>query len=138
MTALRRARLAGSWLLGLWLANLYLRMGWGKFADQGFWVDAFARWGYPAWLRLGVGVVELAGGVALIVPRAASYGGLALSLVMAGAWGTLARDGRWTDVARVTAYVAGLSWVVYEWWWRRLRWPQPARLRNRSSARATS
>jgi uncharacterized membrane protein YphA (DoxX/SURF4 family) len=120
VTALRRARLAAAWLLGLWLATLYVRAGWGKFAAEGFWADAFRYWGYPSWFRLLVGVVEVVCGVALVVPWVASYSALALSLVMAGAWGTLAHAGRWADLPWVTAYVAALSWIVYEWWWRRL------------------
>jgi uncharacterized membrane protein YphA (DoxX/SURF4 family) len=116
----RRVRLAAAWLLGLYLASLYVRMGWGKLASGGFWAESFARWSYPSWLRVLVGAIEVAAGAALIVPWVASYGALALSLVMAGAWGTLAHEGRWGDVAWVTAYGAGLTWIAYEWWGRRL------------------
>jgi uncharacterized membrane protein YphA (DoxX/SURF4 family) len=117
---LRWPRLAGSWLLALWLASLYVRMGWEKLAGHELWTDAPAQWGYPAWLRLLVGAIEVAGGFALVVPPVASFGALALSLVMAGAWGTLAHENRWTELAMVTGYLAGLSWIVYEWWPRRL------------------
>ncbi|MGH7535010.1 MAG: hypothetical protein ACREMG_05435, partial [Gemmatimonadales bacterium] len=75
---------------------------------------------YPLWLRVLVGGIEVVAGAALIGPRVASYAGLALSLIMAGALGALAHDHRWADVARVTACGAGLTWIVYEWWWRRL------------------
>lgn len=102
---LRRARLAAAWALGLWFASMYVRMGWTKLEGEG--------------LRVIVGAIELVAGLALVVPWVASYGALALSLVMAGAWGTLAHAGRWADAALVTAYIAGLSWIVYEWWWRR-------------------
>lgn len=68
MSAWRRVRLAAAWCLGLYLAWLYVRMGWIKFDPKGFWTAAFVRWGYPPWLRIAVGVVEVAGGLMLLVP----------------------------------------------------------------------
>ena len=118
---LRHVRLAAAWALGLYLASLCVRMGWGKLTPDEFWTESFARWGYPSWFRVLVGAVELAAGAALVIPWVASYGALALSLIMAGAWGTLAHEGRWADVAWVTAYGVGLTWIAYEWWDRRLR-----------------
>jgi hypothetical protein len=51
----------------------------------------------------------------------ASYGALVLIVVMLGAWGTRAHDGRWVDVAWLTLYLAGLAWIAFEWWGMRLR-----------------
>jgi uncharacterized membrane protein YphA (DoxX/SURF4 family) len=124
MTPMRRARLAAAWLLGLYLAQLYLRMGWGKFGGDASWTVAFAEWGYPAWFRVLVGVIEVVGGLALVIPWTASYGAIAVSLVMMGAWSTLAHDLRWKDMAVVAVYGACLAWIAREWWWLRLR-PRP-------------
>jgi uncharacterized membrane protein YphA (DoxX/SURF4 family) len=121
MTPLRRARLAAAWLLGAYLAALYVRMGWGKFESHGFWAASFTHWGYAPWFRVLVGVIEVAGGAALVVPWVASFGALALCAVMVGAAATLATDHRWHDVALVVAYAAGLAWISYEWWDLRLR-----------------
>ncbi len=119
---LRRARLVGAWLLGLYLARMYVEMGWIKFDPEGFWTGAFERWGYPPWLRIGVGVAEVAGGIALVVPWIASYGAAVVAAVMAGAWATRAGDGRWTDVLWISLYLGALAWIGFEWWgyrWRR-------------------
>ena len=121
----RRARLAAAWLLGLYLARMYVQMGWVKFDPEGFWTAAFARWGYPVWLRIGVGIAEVAGGVALVIPWIASYGALLVAGVMVGAWITRVGDGRWTDVLWISAYLVGLVWIAAEWWGWRLRRPSP-------------
>ncbi|MBK9692613.1 MAG: DoxX family protein [Gemmatimonadetes bacterium] len=115
----RQARWVAAWLAGAWLARMFVEMGWVKFFADGFWTEAFARWGYPPWLRILVGLGEVAGGLALLVPWIASYGALTLIVVMLGAWGTRALDGRWTDVGWITVYVAVLAWIAAEWWsWR--------------------
>jgi uncharacterized membrane protein YphA (DoxX/SURF4 family) len=116
---LKGARLVAAWCLGLYLARLYVRQGWIKFDAAGFWTEAFDRWGYPVWLRYVVGVLEVGGGALLLVPWLASYGAVAVLLVMAGAWLTRANAGRWVDVAWITAYALGLAWIAWEWWgWR--------------------
>ena len=111
----RRSRLLASWILGLYLARLYIEMGWVKFDPEGFFARAFVRWGYPTWLRLAVGAVEVAGGAMLITPWTATYGGLAVAAVMVGAWVTRFLDGRYADVAWISAYFVGLLWISYEW-----------------------
>lgn len=116
LTNLKRVRLVVAWCLGLYLANMYVRMGWIKFDPHGFWTPAFERWGYPVWLRWLVGVVEVGGGVLLLVPWVASYAALAVSVVMTGAWVTRFRDARFVDVAWITVYVAALWWIAFEWW----------------------
>jgi len=123
MTRLKRVRLVLAWCLGLYLAHLYIKMGWIKFDADGFWTAAFTRWGYPPWPRVAVGGIEVLGGAMLVVPWTATLGGVALAGVMAGAWLTRYLDGRYVDVAWITAYCAGLLWIAYEWWpfrfWRR-------------------
>lgn len=122
---LRRGRLLGAWLVGLYLARMYVEMGWVKFDPAGFWTDAFASWGYPPWLRVAVGVAEVGGGVALLLPWIASYGAILVGAVMAGAWVTRAGDGRWMDVMWISVYLLALLWIGFEWWSYRLR-PRPA------------
>jgi uncharacterized membrane protein YphA (DoxX/SURF4 family) len=107
--------------LGAYFGLMFVRMGWIKFDPNGFWTKAFERWGYPVWLRIAVGVVETAGGVALVVPWVATYGGVGLAVVMAGAWFTRFHDGRMVDVAWITTYFLGVVWIAYEWRSVRLR-----------------
>ena len=58
----KRVRLIAAWCLGAYRADMFIRMGWIKFAPEGFWTAAFARWGYPPWLRVAVGLIEVVGG----------------------------------------------------------------------------
>ena len=111
----KRIRLVAAWLVGLYLARMYVSMGIVKFDPDGFWTPAFERWGYPDWLRMAVGLLETAGGPLLLVPWLASYAGVALTLVMGGAWVTRFMDGRMVDVAWITVYAVALLWVAFEW-----------------------
>ncbi len=117
----RRLRRVVAWLVGIYLAQLYFQMGWGKFDTDGFWVAIFDRWNYPDWLRLVVGGLETAGGIMLLIPWLAPYGCMALLLVMGGAWGTRYLEGSYVDVASISAYMALLIWIAFEWW--DFRWP---------------
>src|SRR3712207_2066738 len=47
-------------------------------------VAAFARWGWPGSARVAFGVVELLGGVTLVVPRFARAAALMLATLMVG------------------------------------------------------
>ncbi|MEP6572310.1 MAG: DoxX family protein [Gemmatimonadota bacterium] len=120
VTRWRGVRWVAAWALGVYFARMYLAMGWVKFDSNGFWTAAFARWGYPPWFRVAIGALEVVGGAALVIPWIASYGAIVLVLVMLGAWGTRAHDGRWVDVAWITAYAIGLAWIAFEWWGLRL------------------
>ena len=120
MSLLKRGRLIVAWFVALYLASMYVQMGWVKFYPEGFWTGAFERWGYPVWLRLAVGAVEVAAGVMILVPWTAAYGALALAAVMAGAWVTRFQDGRMVDAMWITLYTTALLWIAFEWWgWRR-------------------
>jgi putative oxidoreductase len=48
----------------------------------------FARWGYPAWFRASVAVLQVVGGVLLLLPASAPWGAAVLSVVLVGAVGT--------------------------------------------------
>ncbi len=116
MARLKKLRLVAAWLVAAYLARMYVTMGWVKFDPAGFWTAAFVRRGYPAWLRWLVGGIEVGGALLILVPWVASYAALALAVVMVGAWVTRARDMRFVDVAWITAYLAALVWIAFEWW----------------------
>ncbi len=118
----KRTRRLLAWIVGLYLAQMYVRMGWVKFDPEGFWTAAFERWNYPVWLLILVGVIEVAGGLLILIPWTASWGGLSLAVIMLGAWITRFNDGRMVDVAWITVYLLALLWIVFEWW--ELRWPR--------------
>jgi putative oxidoreductase len=66
----------------------FLAAGAAKLAGVPFMVDLFAQIGLGQWFRVVTGVVEIAGAVALLVPRLASIGALWLGATMVGAVAT--------------------------------------------------
>jgi uncharacterized membrane protein YphA (DoxX/SURF4 family) len=55
----------------------------------------FRQWGYPDGFYLVIGAIEVIGGIALLIPRTASYSAIMLAVVMIGAAATqILRGGR--------------------------------------------
>lgn len=124
-----------AWLLAVYLTQLFVRMGWGKFVSDSYWTAAFLAWGYPAWFRITIGIVEVTAGIGLLFPPVASYAALALAAVMMGAWSTLAHDLAWQGMATVALYGAMLGWIARVRWRFRMSFSQDIRPgRGRSSS----
>ena len=66
--AQRRSALV--WVLRLLLAALFLFEGIDKFSERRLWVRIFEQIGIGQWFRYVTGVVEVAGAVLLLIPRA--------------------------------------------------------------------
>jgi|SRR5579863_2003747 putative oxidoreductase len=80
-----KARTHGAfvWALSVLLACVFLLAGIPKITGSDpVWLQAAAMRGFPAWLRIVVGVVEVISGVALLIPGVAIYAALGLSLLM--------------------------------------------------------
>jgi putative oxidoreductase len=88
MRVLRIVATALLWTLQVLAALGFIGTGIAKFAVP-FWIQAFARWGYPGWFRMLIGVLEIAGGLLLAFPRTASYAASLLCCILVGAAGTL-------------------------------------------------
>ena len=91
---MRYLKVGGTWLLTILLTVLMVGPGTQKFTSN-TWERMFRRWGYPDHFYLVIGAVEVAGGLALLVPRTASYSAIVLAVVMIGAAATqVLRGGR--------------------------------------------
>jgi len=82
------ARFIGAWLPAILLILLFARQGWAKFSDTSGWGVAFRHWGYPAWFRVTIGILELGAALLLALGRTAAFGALIIIVVMLGAWVT--------------------------------------------------
>jgi|SRR5262245_53709139 len=71
---LRRAGAALAWLCSILLALTFARAGIDKLSSHGGFARMFAHWGYPAWLRVGIGVAEIAAAALVLWPRLARWG----------------------------------------------------------------
>jgi putative oxidoreductase len=80
-----RLRNATVWAGAIFLAGVFVAVGLSKFRGASGWPERFGRWGYSASLAYVVGVLEILGGLGVLIPwwrRAAS---LTLGVVMTGA-----------------------------------------------------
>ena len=80
-----RGRMIAAWVLSALLAALFLFAGGQKLLGTGGTVAHFTEWGFPAWFRVLIGLIEVGGGLALLVPRVSFYAAGALGVVMIGA-----------------------------------------------------
>ena len=103
-----------SWVLATLLAIGFLLAAAGKLTGAA--APMFEGWGYPAWFATVIGVLELAGAVALLVPRATRCAIYGLSVIMLGATYTHLVNDEGGQVVRPLLFLA-LLWSV--WWLRR-------------------
>lgn len=80
---MRISRVVG-WCLVVLLSVVFLGAGVTKFTAPG-WEARFAAWGYPAWMRVALGTLEIVSAALLWVPRTRQAAALLLVVVMIGA-----------------------------------------------------
>jgi len=65
---------------------MFIRNGLIKFDSEGFWTQPFLEtWGFPLWFLYFIGVLEILGGLLLLIPKFRPWGSLMLIFVMLGA-----------------------------------------------------
>ena len=111
---MRYLKIGGTWILTVLLAVVMAGPGSQKFTGP-TWERMFRTWGYPDGFYLVIGAIEVAGGVALLIPRLTSYAGILLSIVMLGAAATQVMRGGRNGVgelvfATLLALVAWMRW----------------------------
>lgn len=77
------------------LALIFIASGSAKLAGLEFELQAFERWGYPLGFMYFIGVIEVLGGVALLLPRLSALAGGCLALMMIGAVATHIIHAEW-------------------------------------------
>jgi putative oxidoreductase len=80
-----RAATAISWLLQAGLAAVFLFAGSRKLMADPMTVESFAKVGLGQWFRVLTGVLEVGGGIGLLIPRLAASAAAMLAVVMVGA-----------------------------------------------------
>ena len=121
---MRMVKLAGTWSLQVLLGVLFVVLGVAKFGDPS-WARKFAGWGYPDGFYMVAGVLEIAGGLMVLVPRGASYGALTIATVMVGAALTHLTHG---ETRRLIGPLIFLALAAAVGWLRRASAARPARL----------
>lgn len=77
-----------SWALQLLLAGVFAFTAWRKFIAHPIPVETVEALGAGQWLRIAIGLAELAGAIGLLVPRLAWLAASCLALLMMGATAT--------------------------------------------------
>jgi uncharacterized membrane protein len=80
-----RASLIALWLTQIALAAVFLMAGGSKLAGVPAMVSLFDALGLGQWFRYVTGFIEVASGIALLVPSAAIFGAILLIPTMLGA-----------------------------------------------------
>jgi putative oxidoreductase len=102
------------------LAIVYGTGGMAKLLGAELMRERFQGWGYPEVFMLVVGALEVAGAIALLIPKIASLAAIGLALLMAGAVFTLLLRDFAPLAALPLAFIALLLFVAK----RRLNAPQ--------------
>lgn len=113
------------WVLQVLLALLFVMAGLSKLFGDPAMVGMFADIGIGQWFRYGVGVLEVAGAVGVLIPRLSGLAALGLACVMVGAIFTnlfVLGAGPWLPLANL------LLAVLVAWG----RWPRTRALLGRS------
>ncbi len=107
-----KGRTVISWALLALLAAAFTLSSLGKLTGAA--TQMFADWGYPAWFATLIGVLELAGGVGLLIPRTTRLAILVLTVVMFGAAYTHLASGEGIQVIRPFVFLAAMwgAWFL--------------------------
>jgi len=71
--------------LGVVMSGMFIMAGGAKLMGSHSQVEHFAQWGYPLWFLYLTGIIEVGGGICLLIPKLQFYGIAVLSLTMVGA-----------------------------------------------------
>ena len=80
-----KRRKVGLWILRVLLGAAFIGAGGAKLAGVQAMVDMFQKVGLGQWFRIVTGLLEVSGGILLLIPRLTFYGAALLLPVMVGA-----------------------------------------------------
>ena len=80
-----KGRLITVWTLSGLVALAFVFAGSGKLANTAAMVELFDKVGLGQWFRYLTGLLEVGGGIGLLIPRYAFYAAVLLVIVMTGA-----------------------------------------------------
>lgn len=96
------------------LSLVFLASGGAKLAGLEFEIVAFERWGYPLWFMYFTGVVEVAGGIGLLIRRFSALAAAGLATMMIGAVATHVIHAEWGMLVAagvILALSATRAWI---------------------------
>ena len=107
---------AAMWTCSAILAAAFVLVGSSKLGGPSAlrWADRFAHWGYPSPVRPVIGILEIVGGVCLLIAKTRRAAAAALVVLMIGAVVTHLRS---AEPMRLLPplILGGLGLLVYSW-----------------------
>ena len=102
------------WVTAILLSLIFVGSAMPKLMGSVGMAPRFEAWGYPAAFSVVIGVIELVGGLAVLIPRVAFLGGVLLALEMGGAVFTHLRTGIGSPSFAFVALAlaVGLTWLT--------------------------
>lgn len=106
-------RAYAGWFAAMLAAGGFVASAIPKIMGYDLPVGEFAVWGYPDWLRVIIGLLELVGAVMLLFPRFSLPASICLGVVIVGAFYTHISHQEGLEVLRPLAYTVllMLSWL---------------------------
>jgi putative oxidoreductase len=108
-----RGKKIALWVLSILLAALFLFAGLPKLLTPDKVKPMFVQFGYAPWFATFIGVCETLGAIGLLVPRLAALAAAGLSVIMVGAFFTLALHHQLVQAITPAVVLALLAGVVY-------------------------
>ena len=108
-----RSKTITLWILRILMAALFLFASYMKLSGNPMMVDEFNTIGLGQWFRYLTGVLELAGGLAILVPSVSVFAALVLLAVDAGAFVTqiAVLHGDWIHTVVIGAILAAVIYL---------------------------
>mgnify|MGYP001385457403 CR=1 FL=1 len=95
------------------LALIFLASGSAKLATLDFEVAAFERWGYTPEFMYLTGLLEVAGGIGVLIKRLSALAAACLAALMLGAVLTHLQHGEWPMLALASSILALAVWRAW-------------------------
>ena len=106
-------RAVTAWIAQILSAGIVFGAALGKLRGTPGWIERFRNWGYPEDFYLVIGVLELLGVIALLVPRFAGRAAAGLLVIMLGAFLTHLIHGEGLAVVRPLSVIVLLVAVLW-------------------------
>lgn len=101
------------WVVTCLLTALFLFAGGSKLVEREKTAEMFVQVGYAAWFATFIGVCEVLGAIGLLIPRLAGLAATGLSIIMVGAFVTLATHHQLANALGPLIILALLLFVGY-------------------------
>jgi len=120
----QKLKAVGTWML---VVLQTLTIGMAGFAKLGpradWWQTSFISWGYASWFSTVIGILELIGALALLVPKLTAYASIMLIVIMTGALSTVITNDSNLGVLGPTMHLVVSTTLLALRWKKRLGGP---------------